>query len=146
MDDKLILLVEDNQDDEEFTLRALQRAKVTNPVVVVRDGSEALDFLFAAGRYADRDPGQFPAVVLLDLNLPKLSGIEVLRRIRSEPATRHVPVVVLTSSSEDEDMVGSYQSGANSYVRKPVGFAEFALAVGRLGVYWTLVNEPPKAR
>jgi two-component system response regulator len=146
MDERAILLVEDNADDEEFTLRALHRAKVTNPVIVVRDGSEAVDFLLGTGQYADRDASQVPAVVLLDLNLPKLSGIEVLRRIRNEPATRHVPVVVLTSSSEDEDVVDSYLSGANSYVRKPVGFAEFALAVGRLGVYWTLVNEPPKAR
>ena len=144
MDEKLILLVEDNADDEEFTLRALQRAKVTNPVFVVRDGSEAVDFLLARGQYSDRDSNETPAVVLLDLNLPKLSGIEVLKRIRAEPVTQHVPVVVLTSSSEDEDVISSYQSGANSYVRKPVGFSEFALAVGRLGVYWTLVNEPPK--
>lgn len=144
MSEKTILLVEDNPDDEEFTLRALRRAKVTNPVVVVRDGSEALDWLLGTGAHAGRNPGDVPGVVLLDLNLPKLSGLEVLKRIRGEAATRHVPVVVLTSSSEDEDILGSYASGANSYVRKPVGFAEFAQAVGQLGVYWTLVNEPPK--
>lgn len=146
MDERLILLVEDNADDEEFTLRALRRAKVTNPVVVLRDGQEAVDFLFAQGQHAGRDASQLPAVVLLDLNLPKLSGIEVLKRIRSEMSTQKVPVVVLTSSSEDEDVLDSYQSGANSYVRKPVGFSEFALAVGRLGVYWTLVNQPPKPK
>lgn len=144
MNGKSILLVEDNADDEEFTLRALRRAKVTNPVVVVRDGSEAVDWLYGSGAHAGRDAAELPAVVLLDLNLPKLSGLEVLRRIRGEAATRSVPVVVLTSSSEDEDVLGSYASGANSYVRKPVGFAEFAEAVGRLGVYWTLVNEPPR--
>lgn len=144
MIEKTILLVEDNPDDEEFTLRALRRAKVTNPVEVVRDGGEALDWFAGTGAHAGRDTSQLPAVVLLDLNLPKVSGLDVLKRIRSDEATRHVPVVVLTSSSEDEDILGSYASGANSYVRKPVGFAEFATAVGQLGVYWTLFNQPPK--
>ena len=144
MIEKTILLVEDNPDDEEFTLRALRRAKVTNPVEVVRDGGEALDWFTGTGAHAGRDTSQLPAVVLLDLNLPKVSGLDVLKRIRSDEATRHVPVVVLTSSSEDEDILGSYASGANSYVRKPVGFAEFATAVGQLGVYWTLFNQPPK--
>ena len=138
-----ILLVEDNPDDEEFTLRALQRAKVTNPVVVVRDGSEAVDFLFGLGAHAGRDAGEVPSVVLLDLKLPKMSGIDVLRRMRADARTRLVPVVVLTSSSQDEDILRSYESGANSYVRKPVEFAHFATAVAQLGVYWTLTNESP---
>lgn len=143
MKERSILLVEDNADDEEFTLRALHRAKVTNPVVVTRDGSEALDYLFGSGEYAGRDAAETPAVVLLDLKLPKLSGIDVLQRMRAEDATRYVPVVVLTSSSEEEDMFRSYASGANSYVRKPVAFADFAGAVSHLGVYWTLFNQPP---
>jgi two-component system response regulator len=143
MAEKAILIVEDNPDDEEFTLRALHRAKVTNEIVVTRDGSEALDYLFGTGAHAGRDPAVSPAVVLLDLKLPKLSGIDVLRRMRAEEATRYTPVVVLTSSSEEEDMLRSYASGANSYVRKPVEFADFANAVAQLGVYWLLLNEPP---
>jgi two-component system, response regulator len=143
MAEKVILIVEDNPDDEEFTLRALRRAKVSNEIVVTRDGSEALDYLYATGVHAGRDPAATPAVVLLDLNLPKLGGIDVLRRMRAEESTRFTPVVVLTSSSEDEDMLRSYASGANSYVRKPVEFADFANAVARLGVYWMLLNEPP---
>lgn len=143
MREREILLVEDNPDDEEFTLRALQRAKVTNPVVVVHDGSAALDYLFCAGEHAGREPAGTPAVVLLDLKLPKMSGIDVLRRMRADERTRLVPVVVLTSSSQEEDIVRSYESGANSYVRKPVDFADFATAVAQLGVYWTLTNEPP---
>jgi two-component system response regulator len=147
MSEKAILIVEDNPDDEEFTLRALRRAKVTNEIVVTRDGSEALDYLYGTGAYAGRDPAVTPSVVLLDLKLPKLSGIDVLRRMRGEEATRYTPVVVLTSSSEDEDMLRSYASGANSYVRKPVEFGDFANAVAQLGVYWMLLNEPPpKAR
>jgi two-component system response regulator len=140
-----ILLVEDNPDDEEFTLRALQRAKITNPVIVVHDGSEAVDYLFGLGAHARRDASPPPAVVLLDLKLPKLSGIDVLRRMRGDARTRYVPVVVLTSSSQDEDILRSYESGANSYVRKPVEFADFATAVAQLGVYWTLTNESPRA-
>jgi CheY-like chemotaxis protein len=143
MREREILLVEDNADDEEFTLRALQRAKVTNPVTVVRDGSAALDYLFGLGEHAGRAGAATPAVVLLDLKLPKLSGIDVLRRMRADERTRLVPVVVLTSSSQDEDILRSYQSGANSYVRKPVDFADFATAVAQLGVYWTLTNELP---
>lgn len=143
MSEKVILVVEDNPDDEEFTLRALKRAKVTNEIVVTRDGSEALDWLYGSGAYAGRDTNVSPAVVLLDLKLPKLSGIDVLRRMRAEESTRYTPVVVLTSSSEDEDMLRSYASGANSYVRKPVEFADFANAVAQLGVYWMLLNEPP---
>lgn len=142
MSERTILIVEDNPDDEEFTLRALHRAHVTNEIVVTRDGREALDYLFGENQFKGRDLSNMPAVILLDLKLPKLSGIDVLRRIRSEPATRFVPVVVLTSSNEDEDMLKSYESGANSYVRKPVEFAAFASAVARLGAYWMLLNEP----
>jgi CheY-like chemotaxis protein len=146
MSDRTILMVEDNADDEEFTLRALRRANVSNEIVVTRDGREALDYLFGEGAYAGRELKTMPAVILLDLKLPKISGLEVLRRVRAEPATRLIPVVVLTSSSEDEDMVNSYHSGANSYVRKPVEFASFASAVAKLGVYWMLLNEPaPRA-
>jgi CheY-like chemotaxis protein len=141
MTERTILLVEDNPDDEEFTLRAMRRAHVRNDIVVVRDGSEALDWLFGQGLHAGRDVAQLPAVVLLDLKLPKLSGIEVLRRIRADAQTRLVPVVVLTSSNEEEDMLDSYESGANSYVRKPVEFAAFADAVSKLGAYWMLLNE-----
>ena len=143
MADKTILIVEDNPDDEEFTMRALRRAKVTNEIVVTRDGSEAVDYLYGGGEYAGRDLSSMPAVVLLDLKLPKLSGIDVLRRMRAEESTKYVPVVILTSSSEEEDMLRSYASGANSYVRKPVEFADFAHAVASLGVYWMLLNEPP---
>jgi two-component system response regulator len=141
MSERTILVVEDNADDEEFTLRALARANVSNKIVVARDGSEALDYLFGENAWAGRDPSDIPAVVLLDLKLPKLGGIDVLRRVRSDPRTRLVPVVVLTSSSEDEDMINSYQYGANSYVRKPVEFAAFANAVAKLGVYWMLINQ-----
>lgn len=146
MSEKTILLVEDNPDDEEFTLRALRKANVTNEIMVVRDGGEAVDYLFGTGKYAGRDPDERPAVVLLDLKLPKLSGIEVLQRMRAFPATRFVPVVVLTSSSEEEDKLKSYASGANSYVRKPVEFAAFANAVASLGIYWLMLNELPPQR
>jgi two-component system response regulator len=146
LSEKTILLVEDNPDDEEFTLRALRKANVTNEIMVVRDGGEAVDYLFGTGKYAGRDPEARPAVVLLDLKLPKLSGIEVLQRMRAFSATRFVPVVVLTSSSEEEDKLKSYASGANSYVRKPVEFAAFANAVARLGIYWLMLNELPPQR
>ena len=144
MDAKTILVVEDNPDDEELTLRSLRRAHIANKVVVARDGGEALDSLFARGEYAERDPAQIPALVLLDLKLPIVGGIDVLKRIRAEPLTRYLPVVVMTSSSEDEDMVKSYDSGANSYVRKPVDFSEFAGAVQQLGLYWLVLNSVPK--
>lgn len=143
MADKLILLVEDNPDDEELTIRALRQAKVANEVIVVRDGIEALDYLFCKGEFEGRDPSQWPAVVLLDLKLPKLNGLDVLQRLRADPRTRLIPVVILTSSSQDEDMLSSYASGANSYVRKPVEFGSFASAVTQLGVYWLLLNQPP---
>ena len=143
MHDKSILLVEDNPDDEELTLRALKRGNVANDVTVARDGSEALEFLFGSGKFEGRDTTRQPAVILLDLKLPKLSGLEVLRRIRADERTSMLPVVILTSSSEDEDMIRSYESGANSYVRKPVNFAEFTTAVGQLGLYWLLLNRLP---
>ena len=141
--EKPILLVEDNSTDEEFTLRALRKANLANEVIVARDGSEAIEFLFCSGRYAGRDPAQMPAVVMLDLKLPKLSGFDVLKRMRADPRTKAIPVVVLTSSSEDEDMLRSYELGANSYVRKPVDFSAFAAAVGQLGIYWVLLNQRP---
>lgn len=143
MSEKMIMVVEDNPDDEELTLRALRQGKVANDIVVTRDGSEALEFLFGTGKYASRDTKKLPAVILLDLKLPKLSGLEVLERLRADPRTKLIPVVVLTSSSEDEDMLRSYRSGANSYVRKPVEFGAFASAVGQLGIYWMLLNQPP---
>jgi two-component system, response regulator len=146
MAEKMILLVEDNPDDEELTLRSLRKANIVYDVVVARDGSEALDFLFGTGKYAGRDLSLMPSVVLLDLKLPKLNGIDVLHRLRADPRTRLLPVVVLTSSSEDEDMLKSYQSGANSYVRKPVDFSAFATAVTQLGMYWMLLNQVPPER
>lgn len=142
---KTILLVEDNPDDEALTLRALRRNRIANEVVVAHDGVEALDYLFCQGRYAVRDPHEQPQVVLLDLKLPKIDGLEVLKRMRAEDRTRRVPVVVLTSSSEDRDIVDSYNFGANSYVRKPVDFEQFMEAVRQLGMYWLLLNEVPQA-
>ncbi|HWA37748.1 MAG TPA: response regulator [Burkholderiales bacterium] len=146
MTEKTILLVEDNEDDEELTTRALRQARVANDIVVARDGREALDYLFSEGQHAGRDPGRTPALILLDLKLPKLSGLEVLQRIRADERTRLIPTVVLTSSSEDEDMLRSYETGANSYVRKPVEFSAFASAVSQLGVYWMLLNQPVPRR
>jgi two-component system response regulator len=145
MSEKMILLVEDNADDEELTMRALRQAKIANNIVVTRDGMAALDFLFGKNQYVGRDTAEVPGLVLLDLKLPKLNGIEVLQKIRANPQTSLVPVVILTSSSEDEDMLKSYQSGANSYVRKPVQFSAFAEAVGHLGLYWMLLNQQPPA-
>jgi two-component system response regulator len=143
MKDVVILLVEDNPDDEALTLRAMHKNRLTNPVVVAHDGVEALDYLFATGEYAGRDVTDLPAVILLDLKLPKLDGLEVLRRLRANERTRLIPVVVLTTSNEDKDIVSSYSLGANSYVRKPVDFEQFTDAVGKLGMYWLLINEPP---
>lgn len=143
MMDGYILLVEDNQDDEELTLIAFKKANILNEIVITRDGQEALDFLYAQGNYAGRDPGDLPQVILLDLKLPKLSGLEVLERVRSDPRTRLVPVVVMTSSSEEEDILKSYRLGANSYVRKPVEFQRFADSVRQLGLYWLLINQTP---
>ena len=143
MTSKFILVVEDNPDDEELTVRALTSANVGNSVVVARDGAEALDFLFGTGAYADRDTSLLPAVVLLDLKLPKLDGIDVLERIRKDERTSLLPVVILTSSKEQEDVLSSYRLGTNSYVRKPVNFKEFSEAVRQLGLYWFLLNETP---
>ena len=143
MDDKMILLVEDNPDDEALTLRALKKHNVGNKVFVVRDGVEALDFLFCTGAYADRDPYDMPQVILLDLKLPKVDGLEVLRRLRADERTSLLPVVILTSSNEERDMIEGYKYGANSYVRKPVDFNQFIEAVRNLGLYWLVLNEAP---
>ena len=141
MEEKMILLVEDNADDEALTLRALKKNNIGNTVVVVRDGAEALDFLFCSGIYADRDPRDKPQVILLDLKLPKVDGLEVLRHIRADPSTRTLPVVILTSSKEEQDVVNSYLIGVNSYVRKPVDFIQFVEAIRQLGLYWLVLNE-----
>jgi CheY-like chemotaxis protein len=142
MDQRVILLVEDNPDDETLTLRAIKRNHIANPVVVTRDGAEALDYMFGIGVYAGRNPTELPAVVLLDLKLPKIDGLEVLKRIREDERTRITPVVILTTSSEEQDILQGYSLGANSYVRKPVDFDQFNHAVGQLGMYWLLLNEP----
>lgn len=139
--EKSILLVEDNPDDEELTLRALRKNKVTNKLVVARDGVEALEYLFATGAYEGRDVADLPGLVLLDLKLPKIDGLEVLRRIRADERTRRVPVTMLTSSKEDHDLIDSYDLGANSYIRKPVDFHQFTEAVRQLGMYWLMLNE-----
>ncbi len=141
--DRTILLVEDNPDDEALTLRALKRNNIANQVVVARDGVEALEYLFATGVHAGRDPSAMPLVVLLDLKLPKLDGLEVLRRLRADERTRLLPVVILTSSAEQQDLVNGYSLGANSYVRKPVDFVRFTEAVRQLGLYWLVLNERP---
>lgn len=140
---RTILLVEDNPDDEELTLRALARNNIGNQVVVVRDGQDAVDYLEATGPYASRDPNNVPALILLDLKLPKIDGLEVLRRLRARPRTAIVPVVILTSSKEDRDRARGYYGGANSYVQKPVDFSAFVDAVRQLGMYWLMLNEPP---
>lgn len=142
---KPILLVEDNPDDEALTLRAFRKNNIKNEVVVARDGVEALDYIFATGSHAMRDAAELPQVVLLDLKLPKLDGMEVLRRVRADERTRLLPIVVLTSSKEEQDLVNSYRLGCNSYVRKPVNFDEFLEAARQLGLYWLLLNEPPPA-
>ncbi|HEX4600633.1 MAG TPA: response regulator [Gemmatimonadales bacterium] len=144
-DEGVILLVEDNADDIALTLRALKQSNVANDVVVARDGAEALEYLFGTGRYAGRDPHAVPRLVLLDLQLPQVNGLEVLKRLRADPRTRLLPVVILTSSAEDEDRVNGYQLGANSYVRKPVDFARFVEATQQLRMYWLVFNEPPPA-
>lgn len=146
MNGKAILLVEDNPDDEALAIRALQRSRITNEIVVAHDGVEALDYLFGTGAYADRDISVQPAVILLDLKLPRIDGIEVLRQLRANERTRLVPVVVLTTSAEEQDLLNSYSLGCNSYVRKPVDFVQFAQAVQQLGMYWLLLNEPPPQR
>jgi len=139
-----ILLVEDNPDDVELTLRALNRHNITNGIVVVNDGAEALEYIFGTGEYAGRDTSIMPVVIILDLKLPKVDGLEVLKRLRSDERTKLVPVVILTTSSEEQDLAQSYTNGANSYIRKPVDFDQFSEAVRQLKMYWVLLNEPPQ--
>jgi two-component system response regulator len=143
MKNRSILLVEDNNDDVELTIMALSEAKITNVVVVAKNGVEALDYLFGTGSYAGRDTTEQPVVVLLDIKLPLLNGIDVLRRMREDERTKQIPVVMLTSSTEQADIAHTYEAGANSYVRKPVDFDSFVSAARQLGLYWTVLNEPP---
>jgi two-component system response regulator len=143
---KTILLVEDNASDEKLTVLAFRNSGVSNEVTVVRDGAEAIDYLFATGKHAERNPADLPAIILLDLKLPKIDGLDVLRRIRADEHTRFLPVVVLTASREEEDVLNSYALGANAYVRKPVEFAQFATAAKTLGLFWLLLNEPAPQR
>jgi two-component system response regulator len=143
---KVILLVEDNQDDSMLTLRAFKRSHVMNPIAVARDGIEALDFLFARGPHADRASEPLPALVILDLKLPKLDGLGVLKAIRADERTQLLPVVILTSSKQEQDLISGYSLGANSYVRKPVDFTEFLEAVKVLGIYWLMMNQTPPER
>jgi two-component system, response regulator len=146
MANKIILLVEDNLDDVELTLRALKKNNIKNEVVVVNDGVEALDYLFGTGKFADRDLSLMPAIILLDLKLPKVDGLEVLQQLRANALTKLLPVVILTSSKEEQDVVNGYSFGVNSYVRKPVDFNQFAEAVSHLGLYWLLLNEVPPSK
>lgn len=141
MNDRVILLVEDNPKDEELTLRAFKKSNIVNPVVVARDGAQALDYLFARGDHAKRDPAAVPQVIFLDLKLPKVDGLEVLKSLRADDRTKLLPVVVLTSSNEEQDLIRSYSLGANSYVRKPVDFVQFVEAARQLGLYWLVLNE-----
>lgn len=143
MDTRTILVVEDNPTDEALLMRALRKAGIKNPVVSVKDGLEAIHYLFAQGRYEFREAAEMPAIVLIDLNLPKLDGLEVLRRMRADYRTKLLPVAIFTSSVEEQDLINGYSLGANSYVRKPVGFIEFSEIVGKLITYWLSVNEPP---
>jgi two-component system response regulator len=146
MTKKTILLVEDNANDEFLTIRALKKYNVANDVVITRDGVEALDYIFSTGTYAGRDVKELPVVMLLDLKLPKIDGLEVLRRVRADERTKLIPVVILTSSNEERDVINGYKLGTNSYVQKPVDFTAFVEAVGQLGVYWFMLNEPVPAK
>jgi two-component system response regulator len=146
MDSKIILLVEDNPDDEALTLRAFKKNNISNEVVVARDGAEALDYFFGTGAYDGRDLGVMPAITLLDLKLPKVDGLEVLGRLRGDERTKLLPVVILTSSKEDQDLLNGYRLGANSYIRKPVDFGQFVEAVRQLGLYWLVLNESPPVK
>jgi two-component system response regulator len=140
---KIILLVEDNPSDVDLTLRALEKGRIANEVAVARDGKEALDYLWGEGAHAGRDVSDFPAITLLDLKLPKIPGLEVLRRLRADARTRRLPIVILTSSKEDQDLAAGYDLGANSYIRKPVDFKQFTEAIAHLGLYWLVWNVPP---
>ncbi len=140
---RIILLVEDNPDDEALTLRAFRKSNIVNQIIVARDGVEALDYLFSTGMHQDRDEDLSPQIILLDLNLPKVNGLEVLQKIRTHEKTRLIPVIILTSSNEERDIVESYGLGANSYIRKPVDFEQFVNAVQQLGLYWLVLNELP---
>jgi two-component system response regulator len=144
--DQIILLVEDNARDEALTLRALKKSNIVNEVVVARDGVEALDYLFATGNHAGRDLDTMPKLIMLDLKLPKVNGLQVLERIRHDERTRRLPVVVFTSSNEEEDLINSYNLGANSYVRKPVDFEQFLEATKQLGLYWLVLNQIPAVK
>ncbi|MBN1251604.1 MAG: response regulator [Bacteroidales bacterium] len=143
MENKTILLVEDNLDDVELTLHALKKNKIKNQVDVVNDGAEALEYLFCKGKYYNRNSNKYPTIILLDIKLPKVDGLEVLKQLRANELTKFIPVIILTSSKEEQDIVSSYKLGANSYVRKPVDFNQFAEAVSSLGLYWLLLNETP---
>ncbi len=143
MDEKVILLVEDNPDDEALTIRALKKNNIQNKVVIARDGEEALEYIFCQGKYSARNEFEMPQVVLLDLKLPKIDGLEVLQRIRSDNRTKLLPIVILTTSNEEKDIIEGYRLGANSYIRKPVDFAQFAEAVGHIGLYWLVLNQSP---
>ncbi len=143
MDQTTILLIEDNPDDVELTLHAFQKNNMANEIVVAGDGAEGLDYLFGTGKYADRDAAEAPALILLDLQLPKIGGMEVLRKVREDERTKRVPVVIMTTSDEEEDIVNGYNGGANSYLRKPVDFTEFMNAVKQLEMYWMVLNMPP---
>jgi CheY-like chemotaxis protein len=145
MADKMILLVEDNPDDEKLTVRALKKSNIANEVAIARDGAEALDYLFCTGAHAQRATNALPALVLLDLKLPKIDGQEVLRRIRADDRTRRMPVVILTSSKEEQDLMNGYNGGANSYIRKPVDFTQFTEVVRQMGLYWLVLNETPQS-
>ncbi len=140
---KALLLVEDNPDDEELTLLALEQGGITNEVIVAHDGVEALDYLFGTGIYAQRDTSIMPALILLDIQLPRINGLEVLHRLRSDDRTKLLPVVILTTSNEQQDLINSYTLGCNSYIRKPVDYDRFLIAMQQLGMYWLLINEPP---
>ena len=146
MDNKIILLVEDNPDDEALTRRAFRQSNIANEVVVARDGVEALEYLFATGAHAGRDTRIMPTLILLDLKLPRVDGLEVLRRLRADDRTRLLPVVILTSSREEQDLMRSYSLGVNSYICKPVDFTQFAAVMQQLGLYWLVLNEPPPSR
>ena len=143
MNDKIILLVEDNPDDEALALRALKKNNIANDIVIARDGVEALDYLFGTGKYKDRDTTEMPMLILLDLKLPKMNGLEVLQHLRAADRTKLIPVVVLTSSNEENDLIKSYNLGANSYIRKPVDFVRFTETIRQLGLYWMILNQPP---